>query len=269
MTVMDVAALIRTARYEAALSQRVLAERAGITQHALSRYETGVRTPSIETLRAVLAAAGKQIHAELEPLDADITRVIDEIKRRPVDDRPGVGLWQCFPDLAEVAHRVEGLAAASILGAPVPVETLELSLADELATFDWLAEQMRGWATRIRPPNWGQPRVIRMAAPELRELIASECPTGRFELRYGTTVSTVTLRPPDDVAYHVRVATEAGTIPVQPLHTIEPSDGKVARILAVLRGQRPGSDAAPPSTALRQTQLVRSPRYGPLDDSWF
>jgi transcriptional regulator with XRE-family HTH domain len=263
---MDVAALIRAARHEAAMSQRALAERAGISQHTLSRYETGVRLPSIETLRTVLAATGKQLRTELEPLDADIVEAIEQVRAQPLDDRPGVVVWRMVSGPPDVAHRVEGLAAAAVLGAPVPVERLELSLADEPATFEWLAAQMQGWATRIRAPAWSQARVVQLDAHSLRKVIGSECPDGQFELTYAMTASSVILRPPAEVAHHVRVATVSGEIPVQALHEIDTNDRNAARVLAVLRGEEPGPDAAPPTTALRSFVADRVPRYDPVGD---
>lgn len=90
---MNTADLIRSARHEAAISQGELARRAGIKQATLSNLENGRRLPSIPMLRTILAAAGKQVHAELEPLDDDIRRAISEIADKPPDERPVVSTW--------------------------------------------------------------------------------------------------------------------------------------------------------------------------------
>jgi transcriptional regulator with XRE-family HTH domain len=51
-------ALIREHREQLALSQRSLARRAGTTQAAISRIESGLTTPTWETVRAILLAMG-------------------------------------------------------------------------------------------------------------------------------------------------------------------------------------------------------------------
>jgi len=50
--------VLRTARRRAGLSQRVLAERAGVTQAAISRIEDGKTSPRFDTLERLLEACG-------------------------------------------------------------------------------------------------------------------------------------------------------------------------------------------------------------------
>ncbi len=50
--------MIRNHREEASLSQRALARRAGLTQAAVSRIESGLAAPNWETVRALLLAMG-------------------------------------------------------------------------------------------------------------------------------------------------------------------------------------------------------------------
>lgn len=52
------AALIRTRRAEAGITQRELAQRTGIDQSDLSRYENGRQTPNADTLNTILVALG-------------------------------------------------------------------------------------------------------------------------------------------------------------------------------------------------------------------
>ena len=63
------AALVILAREEAGLSQRALAERAGVSQSEVARIESGRREPSIPTLQRVLAGAGVELRFRLEPVD--------------------------------------------------------------------------------------------------------------------------------------------------------------------------------------------------------
>lgn len=56
-----VAALIRRTRISAGFSQAELAERAGTSQPALARYETGATLPMLPTLERLLSACGRQL----------------------------------------------------------------------------------------------------------------------------------------------------------------------------------------------------------------
>ena len=73
LTDMDAATLIRETRQRAGLSQDALAARAGTSQPAVSRYESGAASPSVETLDRLLAAMG----ARLELSAADAPRHLD------------------------------------------------------------------------------------------------------------------------------------------------------------------------------------------------
>lgn len=63
---MDVADLIRSARRAAGLSQSDLAGRAGTSQPALARYETGVTMPTLPTLERLLRACGRRLELRVE-----------------------------------------------------------------------------------------------------------------------------------------------------------------------------------------------------------
>jgi predicted nucleotidyltransferase/DNA-binding XRE family transcriptional regulator len=66
---MSVAAMIREARDHAELSQAELARRAGTSQPALARYETGATLPSLPTLERLLCGCGRQL--QLHTADTD------------------------------------------------------------------------------------------------------------------------------------------------------------------------------------------------------
>lgn len=61
--------LIRMARRQAQLSQAELACRAGTSQAAVSAYESGKRSPSVDTLCRLLAAAGFEVRMRLAEPD--------------------------------------------------------------------------------------------------------------------------------------------------------------------------------------------------------
>jgi predicted nucleotidyltransferase len=66
---MDIAALIRSSRRSAALSQAELATGAGTSQSALARYESGVVLPTLPTLERLMLACGRSLQIRALPLD--------------------------------------------------------------------------------------------------------------------------------------------------------------------------------------------------------
>lgn len=64
--------LIRLARQRARLSQRELARRAHTSQAAITAYEAGRRSPSLDNLARIVRAAGADLRIRLEaPEDHD------------------------------------------------------------------------------------------------------------------------------------------------------------------------------------------------------
>jgi transcriptional regulator with XRE-family HTH domain len=61
--------LIRMARRQAGLTQTELAKRAGTSQAAVSAYESGRRSPSVDTLVRILTATGLELRMRLAPPD--------------------------------------------------------------------------------------------------------------------------------------------------------------------------------------------------------
>lgn len=61
--------LIRMARRQAGLTQTALAKRAGTSQAAVSAYESGRRSPSVDTLCRILGAAGLELRMRLAAPD--------------------------------------------------------------------------------------------------------------------------------------------------------------------------------------------------------
>jgi transcriptional regulator with XRE-family HTH domain len=73
-------ALLRGARQSAGLSQRELARRAHTTQSVVARIELGNTTPTFDTLRRLLAAAGVDLQIALTPRAAP-DPVVESYKR--------------------------------------------------------------------------------------------------------------------------------------------------------------------------------------------
>ena len=78
---LDAGALVREARMRAGLSQRELARRAGTAQSAVARIEAGRTAPGSDTLSRLLAAAGFELFAGLEPLPVPDTHMLEDVAR--------------------------------------------------------------------------------------------------------------------------------------------------------------------------------------------
>ena len=61
--------LIRMARHEKGLSQRDLARRGRTSQAAIAAYESGRRSPTLETLARIIRGAGLDLRIRLEKQD--------------------------------------------------------------------------------------------------------------------------------------------------------------------------------------------------------
>jgi predicted nucleotidyltransferase/DNA-binding XRE family transcriptional regulator len=59
--------VLRQARARAGLTQRALAERAGVSQSVVAAYESDARAPSLATLAALVEASGISLTLELGP----------------------------------------------------------------------------------------------------------------------------------------------------------------------------------------------------------
>lgn len=78
--------LIKMARREARLTQTDLARRAATSQAAISAYESGQRSPSVETLSRILAAAGFELRMRMATPDQhDLARAQAEALLPPED----------------------------------------------------------------------------------------------------------------------------------------------------------------------------------------
>ncbi len=67
------------ARRQAGLTQQALANRAGTSQAAMSAYESGRRSPSVDTLCRILGAAGFEVRMRLAAPDThEPARVLAE-----------------------------------------------------------------------------------------------------------------------------------------------------------------------------------------------
>ncbi len=76
--------MIREARRRAGLTQRELAERAGTTQSAVARAESGRVDPGFETVRRMLRFCGFNLLVALDPYDdSDLSQAGRLLKGTP------------------------------------------------------------------------------------------------------------------------------------------------------------------------------------------
>ena len=79
--------LVREARKRAGLTQAELAARAGTTQSAIARLESGRTTPAFEQVERLLRLCGFQLVVSLAPYDdSDIVQAEARLRRTP-DER--------------------------------------------------------------------------------------------------------------------------------------------------------------------------------------
>jgi transcriptional regulator with XRE-family HTH domain len=81
--------LLREARLRAGLTQQQLATRAGTSQSAIARWESGAVQPSLERLRELIRACGLELWFELPSYDdsyvADIEQYLDLTPAERID----------------------------------------------------------------------------------------------------------------------------------------------------------------------------------------
>lgn len=76
--------LVREARRRAGLTQRELAERAGTTQSAIARVESGRVDPGFETVRQLMRLCGFNLLVALDPYDdSDLWQAKQLLKKSP------------------------------------------------------------------------------------------------------------------------------------------------------------------------------------------
>ncbi len=79
--------LVREARRRAGLTQRELAERAGTTQSAIARLESGRTSPSFDGVLRLIRLCGFRLDVALDPYDDSDVAQAEALLRMSVDDR--------------------------------------------------------------------------------------------------------------------------------------------------------------------------------------
>lgn len=79
--------LVREARRRAGLTQRELAERAGTTQSAIARVESGRLSPSFDAVLRLVRLCGLRLDVAMEPYDDSDVAQAEALLRLSVDER--------------------------------------------------------------------------------------------------------------------------------------------------------------------------------------
>lgn len=106
--------LVRTARKESGLTQAELARRAGTTQSAVARIETGRASPTVRTLQSLLAAAGRRLELAAPPAPSSIdeTLIARQLRMTPAERlRSFETAYADIRGLAGAARRSRGSVA--------------------------------------------------------------------------------------------------------------------------------------------------------------
>ncbi|WP_241563196.1 helix-turn-helix domain-containing protein [Micromonospora costi] len=186
---------LRQQRESRELTQRELADLAGVSQTAVARIERGDRSPGVPLLERLLAAIDVQLAVAVEPLDAHLDAAMTDLAARPVADRiDALNLDRLLDRLGDLPYVVTGATAAVLPGAPVPVEATEVAVRwrDSARFTRWLeAAYGRRWNARwsefgglhVDPAEPGEHRW-RTRYGEIRATMCDELPDA-VEVRHG------------------------------------------------------------------------------------
>lgn len=97
--------LVREARRRAGLTQRELAERAGTTQSAVARLESGRTSPSFDAVVRFVRLCGFRLHVSLDPYDDSDIAQAEALLRLTPDERMAelIQVVESFRQLREEA----------------------------------------------------------------------------------------------------------------------------------------------------------------------
>lgn len=79
--------LVREARKRSAMTQQQLADKAGTTQSAIARLESGRTSPSLEDVQRLMRLAGFELIVQLAPVDDSDRRQAIDLRWASPDER--------------------------------------------------------------------------------------------------------------------------------------------------------------------------------------
>ncbi|MDQ3423018.1 MAG: helix-turn-helix domain-containing protein [Actinomycetota bacterium] len=252
------AEILRRERERLLLTQRELAQRSGVSQSAISRYEHGDAVLGWDAFRTLLAGMGQQPRIELAQLDADVDDRIDAVLSEP----DATSLIAFGPDRqliddvrATFAHRFEGLAAARLCGAPVPVDVIDMTGLVTDDVWEPLARVVRlHFMMSVHPQSqaWTSPTgpcTLREWAREAGDVLHLCTITG----------TTLRVRLVDELGSVVMISVGGSDYPVVPLLDLHLSDPDHRRLLDRARERAGNADRPPQHPASRSTRNTLPP----------
>jgi transcriptional regulator with XRE-family HTH domain len=227
----DIGAFLREQREIKGLTQRVFAERAGVTRTTLAHYEAGRRTPSFAVIEALLGGIGLQLCCTAEPLWADVDREIAALRQANLEERiDKVPVWLEWwhERLAGLPYAMDGPLAALVQGAPVPARWLDLavprSALDGLAAVLTGTTNLQRWSENWN--DWGYNDTD---------------PREPGPLRWRCAFGELRVRLFDEPVRSIVVTMRDEQWPVRPLSDVESDDPWVTRVLARMRAGLPSA----------------------------
>ncbi|WP_433176918.1 helix-turn-helix domain-containing protein [Actinoallomurus sp. CA-150999] len=153
--------LIKNARVSRRLTQQALAERSGVSVSSISAIEHGTRKLTLPLADRILGAMELDLHLEIQPMWEAIDVAIAEAARLPLKER--IAGWKIeFTSFvswfAETPYIADGLMAAALQAAPVPVTAFEMVLSRDGDTLDRLTalfDEMRASRWNMYWLQWG------------------------------------------------------------------------------------------------------------------
>ncbi|WP_018784613.1 helix-turn-helix transcriptional regulator [Micromonospora sp. CNB394] len=220
--VREVARTLRREREQAGLTQQALAGRAGISQAAIARIERGDRLPSLTTAERLLAALGRQLRIEVEPLDSHLDAALDELAgTAPTERIEHLGLDRIIDALGDLPYVLSGGTAALLQGASLPVDAVEIAVRwRDSARFSAFLDRAYAQRWNARWQEWGGIHT----EPE-------EPGEHRWRTRYGE----LRARMCDELPAPVEVRLGERVYPVEPLVEVEVTDRRAAELLSRYR----------------------------------
>lgn len=238
---MDVGQLLAQARGKAGISQAELARRSAMARSQLSRYETGVVSPSVATLERLLAACGLQLAGALEPYVADVDAHLDELLAAgsqlnlanlpnlvlTLDDDPAAVHHPLFRGHREgpVTWAFDGATALSLHGLPVGAKwTCVVVVLDDAA---------RWWLHALQAPLEHNGHRVNVTEAPRDVLVAS------LGQPFSSHVDDLLVRVVDELPPTVRLGVEwtPAPVPVVTVDAVERGHPHYARLLENLRSR--------------------------------